>query len=1282
MVKLPPFIVFCERIGRRNTYYVKFPYNIELINKIKELPKETRKWNAAAMAWEINTYSLFLLIKKFKGSKNIHFDFGNEDSRKVFINQIKKLEIAEAEKRKFIQELNVKKEHWVQYKQELEETYHKYSDKLHSLLNDGIKLYPHQIVAAMFMNVTRNTLISHEMGLGKAEPLDSKLVTPNGLVRMGDIQVGDYVIGSDGKPKKVLGVYPQGLKDIYEITFSDGVTARSCDEHLWNVNTYIRNWRKNPFLTKTLREIIDGGLQFKNGNNKWYIPIVKPIEFEERDLKINPYVLGCLLGDGNITTRSSIGFCSIDNEIINEISSRLPENHKIIQKKNSVKDYNIYGYKKNNNILNEMRNYNLNGCNSQTKFIPDEYKFSSINQRLEILQGILDTDGHSRKDGIVELTLASKQLIDDVQFIVESLGGIGRINKKWVDYNGGRRLYWRINIKLPPQFTPFKLQRKIETFVAPTKYPPNRAITEVNYVGEKEAQCILIDSEDHLYVTDHCILTHNTLSSIIYVEMNGFEKVVVITPNSLKFNYYYEVKKFTKSQAHIVGWKKNTCGLEDAKYIIINYDFFNPAVKSGRFQAKWKKLGIDKIDCVILDECQKIKNIGSNTYKNYKRTFNKKIFNGEKESKIFLSGTPAPNRAYELYSVLNQISYVDFPTKKYFYEYYCGMTRNEIGWGYVADEMETKFEELYHKIAPFTHRKRKIDALKDLPDKTYQRIILEMTPQEEKTYNDIENSVANDFVLHPTGNPLTIMIRLRQYLGTLKINHIIELVDNILETGEKVVIVDYYKETLYELHNKLGNISALHTGDQTVEERSEIVKKFQDPNSDLKVFLASIQTANYGLTLTAASKLFIITLPYSVGEYDQVADRCILKGELVLSKNGYIPIESINIGDLIYTVKGNWKRVVDVGSKIERRKVFYDIKYKGFYKPLRCTEDHKIYVYDYDKSNYCWIEASDIQLTKHGMVFPKINLNNYDHRFRVDEYVSNKYNKQNINLLPILSNELLYAFGRFVGDGHINNHQVSICGHIKEYLEVLKCIETIKNSFNIKNHTEYKRDNKIEIYISSIELRNNFRKWFGEGAYNKQIPDFIFHLNNNQIKSFLRGYYDADGYERKNTQQASTVSKYLVYQLVLLEGLLNNCPTVRFNDSAKCWSIEYSIKDKIKRNGLIRNIDGNIIYPIQEIRIYKPKRNDERVYDLTIEDDESFIVGLSSVHNCHRIGQKDAVNIYPLIFPDTIDDYVYSSIENKRKEIVKVMDNEDYKSQINESVLSDVINKIKEKHGK
>ena len=350
-MQTPIFIVNCERIPRRQWYYLRFPINDQVIQRIKNLPDDSRKWNAGMMCWEINVSSLFALIKRYRGSTKIHFDFGSEESRKIFIDRIRKVEVTEREKRKFIAELNIKKEEWVKYKEELETSYKEHSEKMHSFLKEGIVLYPHQIIAAMFMNVTRNTLISHEMGLGKAEPLDSKLVTPNGLVRMGDIKVGDYVIGSDGKPKKVLGVYPQGLKDIHEIKFNDGTTARSCDEHLWNVNTYIRNWRGNPFMTKTLREIIDGGLQFKNGNNKWYIPIVKPIEFSEKELKIDPYILGCLLGDGNITTRSSIGFSSIDNEIINEISIRLPKNHEIIQKKNSDKDYYIRGNKNVNKIF-------------------------------------------------------------------------------------------------------------------------------------------------------------------------------------------------------------------------------------------------------------------------------------------------------------------------------------------------------------------------------------------------------------------------------------------------------------------------------------------------------------------------------------------------------------------------------------------------------------------------------------------------------------------------------------------------------------------------------------------------------------------------------------------------------------------------------------------------------------------------------------------------------------------------------------------------------------------
>lgn len=562
------FVVHCERIPRRQWYYLKFPINDQLINRIKNLPEETRKWNSGMMCWEVKVISLFALIKRYRKSKKIHFDFGNDKSREIFINQIRKIEVTEIEKRKFIAELKVKKEHWIKYKQELETTYVDYSEKLHALLKDGIKLYPHQIVSAMFMNATRSTLISHEMGLGK------------------------------------------------------------------------------------------------------------------------------------------------------------------------------------------------------------------------------------------------------------------------------------------------------------------------------------------------------TLSSILYVEMNGFEKVLIITPNSLKFNYYFEVLKFTNSTAHIVNWKKNTCGIEDAKYVIVNYEFFNPSKKSGRFLTKWKKLGIDVIDAVICDESHRLKNTKANTYKNFKSTFNKKIFRGGNVSKIFLSGTPAPNRAYELYTIMNQISKTDFPTKKYFQEYYCGMIRDDEGYGYVIDTMSQKLEELYHKIAPFTHRKRKSEVLTDLADKTYQRIVLEMTEQEQKTYDEIEAGVANEFVEKPNNNPLTIMIRLRQYLAIIKVKHVIELIQNVLQTGEKVVVVDYFKDSLHDINKILGGITALHTGDVTdLEVRAEIVNKFQDQLSSLKVFLGSIQTCNYGLTLTAASKLFILTLPYSVGEFDQVSDRLHRIGQKA-AVNIYILIFPETIDDYVFSAIENKRKEI------------------------------------------------------------------------------------------------------------------------------------------------------------------------------------------------------------------------------------------------------------------------------------------------------------------------------------------------------------------------------------
>jgi SWI/SNF-related matrix-associated actin-dependent regulator 1 of chromatin subfamily A len=572
------FIVRCEKISRRDWYYIQFPYNEQIISLIKNIEVPLRKWNKILKIWEIRADGLLELIKSYRKSNKIYFDFGGEENKGVFLSIISKLEVKKNELAKAKDILKKNKEYWVKWKQELDVTYEKYRNNVESSLKSGVKLYPHQIAGVKFLNEVKNALISHDMGIGKS------------------------------------------------------------------------------------------------------------------------------------------------------------------------------------------------------------------------------------------------------------------------------------------------------------------------------------------------------LLAITYVEYNKFEKVVILTPNSLKFNFYYEVEKFTDSKAYVVNWNKNIYTAEESKYIIINYEFFNPSDKKA-FDVKWNKLNIDVIDCVICDESHRLKNTKSNTYKNFKRLFKDNIFRDGKVSKIFLSGTPAPNRAYELYSILNQISPLDFKTKTHFYEYYCGMKYELGGYGWITNLSQTKFEELYHKIAPYTHRKRKDEVL-NLPDKIYQKIILELSDKELKQYNIIESNVAeelkvDEYLIKTYFNPLTKIVKLRQYTADLKIKHLKNLIDNIIDTGEKIVIVDFFKNSLYKLKEIYGNIAGLHTGDQSVEERSELVRKFQDSNSNLKIFLASIQTANYGLTLTEASKMFIITLPYSVGEYDQVSDRIYRIGQKN-TVNIYPVIFKNTIDEVVFdTLENKRSEIVKVIDNVE-----------------------------------------------------------------------------------------------------------------------------------------------------------------------------------------------------------------------------------------------------------------------------------------------------------------------------------------------------------------------------
>jgi hypothetical protein len=534
----------------------------------------------------------------------------------------------------------------------------------------------HQKVAIEKLLANDRFILADDMGVGKGYVNNTLIYNELGVKKMGEIVVGDKVIGSDGKPYNVIGVFPQGKKETYKITFNDGYSAITDDEHLWSVSSpnYGKN-RKNDRIKKSLvlstKQMFEGGkimvkgndynknkdyeietyYKSPNGNNKWQIPIVKPIQFERTDiLPIEPYFLGLSLGDGHFD-KSHNCVIVVHKDDYDELLSEY-------NLKNITTRENCVGGKI--GLKKELFELGLEHTRSHNKFIPDIYKYSSIENRLSILQGLMDTDGHCMlsKNGIfksTEYSTISEKLCDDVAEIVHTLGGICRKRSRRSFYkkDGVRvecNISYRLNIKLPPGMNPFRLKRKSDRYNEPKKYPTGRYISKIEKHGEDECTCISVDSPDKLYVAEHCIVTHNTTSAIIASMESGAKKVLIICPASLKINWQREIENYSDKKVLIVEGKKWGSTFD---YYIINYDIIKNyhSMESVALGEEIRQPILkEKFDLVIIDEAHMISNPTAN------RT---KLINDivEKIPKVWLlSGTPMTSRPINYYNILKIVN--------------------------------------------------------------------------------------------------------------------------------------------------------------------------------------------------------------------------------------------------------------------------------------------------------------------------------------------------------------------------------------------------------------------------------------------------------------------------------------------------------------------------------------------------------------------------------------------------------------------------------------------------
>jgi len=359
----------------------------------------------------------------------------------------------------------------------------------------------------------------------------SLLYTKDNTIEIGNCEIGQKIYDDSGNLTTITGKYPQGKKPVYKVTLIDGRELFCGLDHNW----YVWDRKKSKYIVKTTKELINdyrytrpSWLEMGKKNPyefRYYIPTNKVVNYPENKLEIEPYLLGLWLGDGSnywtkITTK--------DKEIEDYIRDYAKRNNLKVNYDGNL-SYDISsgergGSQEVKNKRNPFNIYLKKQKLYKNKHIPKEYLYSSEQQRMELLRGLMDSDGSCDKTGTIEYTTTDEQLATDICFLCRSLGivvkktrGVGSYKKDGVKIicKPKIRLFLFTDKKI------FHLTRKLANLKNKPKYGEKCAITNIEYVFDDLTTCITVDNESHLFLTDDFTVTHNSEMEASYFGMNA-----------------------------------------------------------------------------------------------------------------------------------------------------------------------------------------------------------------------------------------------------------------------------------------------------------------------------------------------------------------------------------------------------------------------------------------------------------------------------------------------------------------------------------------------------------------------------------------------------------------------------------------------------------------------------------------------------------------------------------------------------------------------------------------
>lgn len=416
---------------------------------------------------------------------------------------------------------------------------------------EALKLYdPLPFQQAFHSATNKEVIIVKANQVGGPAHVDTPVLTPAGWRKLGELRVGDQVIGGDGKPCNVTQVHPQGWLALFRLTFDDGASTNCAENHHWRCKLkksekYRGKYHKEEsWGVYSLQEIRVHGGDDPVPRDRAIIPTAI-VQFPLSEVPVDPYILGVLLGDGSIS-HDTASFTTEDVEIADRVESLLPagmamtRRHRQENGKASLYCINR-GSVPRNPILAGLRELKLLGLKSESKFIPLSYLQNSVETRIALLQGLMDTDGYCAKNGVPFFYTCSPSLARDMVSLVRSLGGKASISwketfiTKKVKVKGNPLVVKSpdlpdasvksrclnmavVQVSLPREVRVFGLDRKNDRRNKyQHKLTSGRILHSIRPAGNGECVCITVDSPDHTYITEDYIVTHNSLASFVEV---------------------------------------------------------------------------------------------------------------------------------------------------------------------------------------------------------------------------------------------------------------------------------------------------------------------------------------------------------------------------------------------------------------------------------------------------------------------------------------------------------------------------------------------------------------------------------------------------------------------------------------------------------------------------------------------------------------------------------------------------------------------------------------------